>query len=313
MIYFNDASLHGQFAAFEPFCESLRTIWNIRKALVGKGLSLNVCRGVRLRKVTDDKTFNDFLGNIPRDIKNRLLVWLDREGPFWDDQPHHSCDEYFESCGEVVTDTGVAEAACIQTEGMPTWIFSIYPSKCLKDPLEVSWLGRSTGDLVLSIPNGWELEHVDRCASEFDHPFTSWKEMIEWAERECENLLISPDVIGQLPIQFIPNVAQRSKVLLGILDKIVGYQKKGKDQESLELQENWMQGNRARFANSSNSEINDFRSKLTFKHPSSDQSILCSWHGKIQTPQFRIHFEWPLPHGEEKLFIAYIGPKITKR
>ncbi len=27
-------------------------------------------------------------------------------------------------------------------------------------------------------------------------------------------------------------------------------------------------------------------------------SLLCPWHGKIKTPQFRIHFEWPRPAGQ---------------
>lgn len=313
MIYFNDASLHGQFPAFDPFCESLGTLWEIREILTEKGLQLRVCRSIRQRKVTSDQTFNDFLGHVPKEIKQRLLIWLDREGPFWDEERRHSEDEYYESCGEVVTDTGAAEAASLHAEGMPAWLFSLDPSIFLSDPLAVSWLGREEGDLCLDVPNGWNLTHGNRCASEFDTPFASWDELFEWTGRECPYLLLSPDIRNQLPTQFIPNVANRSRVLLDVLNKIIRYLKEGKDKEFQQLRTDWMQGENARFTPSSESEINSFKSDLTFRHPISNRNVLCSWHGKIKTPQFRIHFEWPLPEGEDKLFVAYIGTKITKR
>jgi hypothetical protein len=42
------------------------------------------------------------------------------------------------------------------------------------------------------------------------------------------------------------------------------------------------------------------------------KKFFCPWHGKIQTPQFRIHFEWPIPAHQQRLKVLYIGPKITK-
>lgn len=313
MILFNDASLHGQFPAFGPFNESMRTLWEIRKALVGKGLQLRVCRTVRTRQVTSEQTFNDFLGTIPQQLKTRLLLWLDREGPFWDDERRHSDGEYFECAGELVTDTGAAEAAYIQSEGMPTWLFSLDPSKFLSDPLSVAWRGRECGDLHVEISNGWTLDHVERCANAFEQPFSSWNELLEWAERECGNLILSPEIRTQLSMPFHSNVAQRSKVLLRVLDQIVGLMKTGKVKEVEEIRKEWMHGERARFSPSSDSELRNFANELTFSYPESGRRVLCSWHGKIQTPQFRIHYEWPLPEGEERLLVAYIGPKITKR
>jgi hypothetical protein len=309
MIHFNDASLHGQFSSCDSFKESLKKLWEIRNILVSAGLHLRVCRGVRQKKVTPSESFDDFLGAIPKELRARLLLWLDREGPFWDDDRRHSDAEYLECCGEVVTDTGVGEAAYLQAEGMTTWLFSLDPSKFLFDPLAVQWLGRQDGDLSISIPNGWDVDHAQSCVTALEKPFTTWGELLAWAKRDCSNLLLSPEIESHLPAQFFPNVAKRSKVLLGILDKLVGLMKSGNDAEAQRIRNEWMQGERARFSPSSESELSDFASELTFRHP----VTTCSWHGKIQTPQFRIHYEWPIPEGEERLFVAYIGPKITKR
>lgn len=313
MILFNDASLHGQFAAFEPFKESLRVLWGIRKALTGKGLQLRVCRSVRLRQVTPDQTFTDFLGVIPRDIRAQLLLWLDRDGPFWDDERRHSDSEYFECCGELVTDTGAAEAACFVVGGGASWLFSLDPSSFLAGPLEVEWLEREGGDLRLNVPNGWKLEDAERCASKFERSFSSWDELLEWAETNCKNLLLSEEIRSQLPPQFIPSVAQRSRALLAALNEMVGYMKEGNSEALEGMREVWMHGDSAPFSPSSPTEIRDHKADLTFRSPQSGNSVLCSWHGKINTPKIRIHFEWPLPEGETQLFVAYIGPKITKR
>lgn len=313
MILFNDASLHGQFHSVDSFRESLRTIWGIRIRILEKGLHLKVCRSVRQRQVTGSQTFNDLLGTLPREIKVRLLVWIDREGPFWDEDRRHSGDEYFECCGAVVTDTGAAEAAFYKAEGMDRWLLSTAPSDFLFNPLTVSWRGRAGGDLEIELPNGWTLDDAELCAAEFEQPFASWDELLEWAARECPHLCFSPDISRQLPVQFHPNVAQRSKVLLRVLNRIVALRKAENSQEFNQMCLDWMQGERARFSPSSDSELREFSSELTFRNPESGGNIVCSWHAKIQTPQFRIHFEWPLPPGAQKLFIAYIGPKITKR
>lgn len=313
MILFNDASLHGQFEAVDPFRESLRTVWGIRSRLVERGLQLRVCRSVRQRQVTPSATFNDLLGSVPREIKVRLLVWIDREGPFWDEERNHSDGEYYECCGELVTDTGAAEAAFLKTDDADAWLFSIMPSKFLTNPLTVMWRDRGDGDLDIDVPNGWTLDHAEQCAVEFERPPASWEKLLDWAARECRHLELSPQIPQQLPTQFIPNVANRSQVLLRALNEMVGHLQSGNQAAFNQLRAEWMQGDRARFSPSSESELREFSVELTFNHPHTGASILCSWHGKIQTPQYRIHFEWPPPEGEEKLFVAYIGPKITRR
>jgi hypothetical protein len=80
-----------------------------------------------------------------------------------------------------------------------------------------------------------------------------------------------------------------------------------------ELRVLWFEGKYARFTDSSNGEKNEFRKRLTFNHPVTGQEVLCGWHAKIKSPQYRIHFEWPKQNPEDPLFVAYLGPKLTKR
>ena len=72
-------------------------------------------------------------------------------------------------------------------------------------------------------------------------------------------------------------------------------------------------GKKAWFSDSSDSEKADFRRDLTFSHPAdAGETLFCTWHGKVKTPQLRIHFSWPV-HAAEPLYVVYVGPKITRR
>ncbi|HPF40863.1 MAG TPA: hypothetical protein P5081_07175 [Phycisphaerae bacterium] len=73
------------------------------------------------------------------------------------------------------------------------------------------------------------------------------------------------------------------------------------------------QGDRAMFSDSSDTEKQDFEHELSFRHPLNEsETLFCPWHGKVNTPKFRVHFSWPVT-AKDPLFVVYVGPKITKR
>jgi hypothetical protein len=83
---------------------------------------------------------------------------------------------------------------------------------------------------------------------------------------------------------------------------------------SQELYQQFFTGERARFSDESERNKRAFRTQMSFVDPEDvTREIFCPWHGKIQTPQFRIHFEWPVPIDQQRLKVLYIGPKITKQ
>jgi hypothetical protein len=53
---------------------------------------------------------------------------------------------------------------------------------------------------------------------------------------------------------------------------------------------------------------------MTFPHPERvGETLFCPWHGKVQTPQIRIHFSGTTIRHDQPLYVVYIGPKIAKR
>lgn len=81
-----------------------------------------------------------------------------------------------------------------------------------------------------------------------------------------------------------------------------------------ELQQIHFNGEKAWFSSDSEGSKRDFGKGMTFPDPAdSSRSIQCFWHGEIKTPQFRVHFEWPLSIGTKRIKVTYIGPKISKK
>lgn len=72
-------------------------------------------------------------------------------------------------------------------------------------------------------------------------------------------------------------------------------------------------GRGATFTDSSDSEKSEFKKEMTFDNPlDAKRTLFCPWHGKVQTPQLRVHFSYPIC-ADEALFVVYVGPKLTKR
>jgi hypothetical protein len=86
------------------------------------------------------------------------------------------------------------------------------------------------------------------------------------------------------------------------------------DDLGLDLLQKHFVGEKAWFSDESDENKARFKDEMTFPDPEdSSCSLRCYWHGKIKTPQYRIHFEWPVPPPFRRIKIAYIGPKIAKR
>jgi hypothetical protein len=119
-------------------------------------------------------------------------------------------------------------------------------------------------------------------------------------------------MLKQLGATFIPAVANRARELLAALNEIAGTFRKGEFERHRELCTKWLTSER--FSDASNQEKNERGARMTFKHPCyANTTVKCYWHGKIRTAVYRLHFEWPPPFVGRRLFIAYLGPKLTKQ
>jgi len=315
----NDVSLHGQFTSSSQVIAALRRVYEIRRELVKAAFSLEVAKTVSGRPATAGRTLRQVLFETgSRDLRALVLAWFDRDGPFWDTPPMHNPGEYFECLEEVVADSALAEAAMllfmVDVDVVDTVSFT--PSRFQADPLVVRWRERQGGDLEFRIRNHTETGPVRWRLAELEQPPRSWPEMLLQLKRRCPLLLFSEDIVGQLGTTFYPAVAERSRVLLSALNELVRARRDGDEKAFNQLHSSLTHGQRARFSDSSDRERSDaqFKRWMTFKHPRRGDLIFCPWHAKIQAQQFRIHFEWPIPSdSKEPLFVAYIGPKITRR
>jgi hypothetical protein len=314
MFCFNENSLHGQFENVRHFTTAFGRVVRIRQTLSFYQIPLFISNRIRVRKVINERIFNDVIDDISADQKRQILTWIDKKGPFWEEQRTHKEDAYY-TCGEeVVTDSGLAEIAQLKHEACSVdGTISISPSHWEYSPITVA-LKDSTNDFEEEIRNCWEIGQIEEYLKSTYGKIDSWDGMLACSKRECPNLLHSDKILDQLGKTFIPAVARSLLELLKVLNDLTQSILDCDTDKQQEIRRLWFSGE-AHFSPSSHSELTSpkHKSNLTFYSPLSEKDVVCSMHGKTRRPHLlRIHYEWPIPQGRDKIFIAYIGPKLTK-
>ena len=247
--------------------------------------------------------------------RKALMQWLARSGPFWEDDRQHGPDDYLECKGEVVTDTAVGEAAHHVFNGISCGLVSMDPSSWLFSPVPVEWHeGESTRSI--GVPNYWDVQGLKIALDAASVSLASWRDLETVARRRCPDLTFSPNCFEPLRGHpFGTSAAQALLSRLAVLQDLKNcYGERGqRTPEGREMYAKHFTGRKAWFSDSSDTEKAVFRQSLTFPHPASaGETLFCTWHGKVKTPQLRVHFSWPI-NAATPLYVVYIGPKITKR
>ncbi len=317
-VLFNDASIEGQFGNAEAFRSSFGIVMRMREKLKSAGQVLKINKTLGQRELVAGITFQHWIFQLPRDQKQQICIWLSREGPFWDDPAVQPSNEYLvwdgDRDGDPVTDSALAEAACRSDNGGDIWLVSIHPSRYAVTPIVIWWeqrLGESESRKY-ELLNFWTLDGLEAAISQLPQQVKSWDSLLSWVAFNCPRLILSPNLKKQLGIEFISNVANRCQILLKALNDIADSIIKNDGDRFNALRSTWMEGEKARMTDAGAYEKAHFKADMTFRHPKTGNDVVCFWHGKVKTPQFRIHFEWPLPSDIDQLFVGYIGPKISK-
>lgn len=115
---------------------------------------------------------------------------------------------------------------------------------------------------------------------------------------------------------FKGNVVRRSFALLDVLNHVAhgleadGLEADGSLSEtSMQLVTEHFQGKKAWFSDEQPGDENVF---WFLDNNNGCARLYCSWHGKIKTPQFRLHFQWAAPVGQRYIKVIYLGEKLTK-
>ena len=314
-LIFNDLSIHGQFPNLTAFKDAVGHIMIIQGIAHKFGVELYCHRNVANAQVTYDSTMREAAPRaLDKDKLRAFMGWLNRHGPFWEDIREHQSNDWFEYDGDVVTDTAVGEAAHCLFHGIDRALVSMNPSSWLTSPLSVLW--RENG-LVGStnVANYWDANELEASLAAAPPPLGSWKDLEMVARTRYPELTFSSHSFDPLHGHpFGKGPAERLLTRLAVLHDLKhSFDERGRfTPEGQALYQKHFFGEKAWFSDSSDTEKAAFRLDLTFPHPTNaGESLFCTWHGKVKTPQLRIHFSWPI-QAREPLYITYVGPKITK-
>ena len=309
-LIFNDLSIHQQFHDASLFRQAINRLMEMRGIARTSGRELYCHRGTSNLLVNSTTSLFQEIQNFPLEQKRVILSWLTRQGPFWEDALEHDFNEVFECHDDIVTDTGLGEAAYRSVLGTDCRLVSLTPSQWDYSPIIVKWLTTTTTDI--QVHNHWEPQALEDAMQQTEAPVASWAHLEAQSRQRFLRLTFTRDSFKDLEGRpFAEGGAQRILKRLEVLNRLMGEVASNGQltAEGQHLYQNYFVGERARFSDSSDTEKSQFRQKLTFRDPDGN-SLFCTWHGKVNQPPFLIHFSWPVPPGGQ-LYVVYVGWKIT--
>lgn len=315
-LLFNERSLNGQFADIPAFAEALDNLMKMRQIAKRYRLELRCHRSCQNAHVLADMPLNKAIQMLDRHKISAIMGWLGRTGPYWEDEREHSANEYFESQEDIVTDSAIGECAFLNFSNRNAQLVSVNNSEWSSSPIEVKWHREKLDAISINIINHTSETTLEKQLITSPQPLLSWESFSQTCISRFNNLYFSKDTFT--PLKGRPFSASVAKNFLDLLEVLSNFKashepKIGRTQVGHELYQKFFTGQSAWFTDSSETEKNEFKNEMTFPHPENPgELILAPYHGKVKTPQMRIHFTWPVS-AEKKLYILYIGDKITKK
>ena len=253
---------------------------------------------------------------LPHDKRGLLFQWVNKKGPFIEDDRQATDDDLFLFDGEDVTYLGLGEAARRILATLPAATLSPVQdpaSRFAADPLcVVHGLAEEPSGHV-PVANFHETNALaDALRAARPEPDT-WPELLAEARARFDRLRIGSycdRILARHP--YHPSGGRRILVLLDVLQRLMTEMDDdgGLSRSGVELRNTYFVGERAWFSDESETRKRSPET-FTFPDPDGDGTLVCFWHGKVSTPVFRIHFEWPVsPPVRRRLRIVYIGPHL---
>jgi hypothetical protein len=312
----NDLSLDNQFIDIDDFVEKMSTFLRVKSGNNVLDKRLLCSRDIGNVEIVKGLTSSHVvMKRVPHDIKSQILSWTSKNGPFWSDERSDNPDDYFEHESIDVTDQGLGECSRRAYNDKCVNSYS-FEGKYSKTPLIVQHGLKEEPLGLYDICNIWGISDLQASANEAVPKPTCWIDAIDRLKDMFPCLVLSGLVYDQM--SSVPysdgnfeGMCERFRVLTEYLNS--------RDSEGShtakteEILKNHFQGDKAWFSDESDQNIIDFDKALTFKDLFDEKNKLFPFHGKIKTPQLRIHIEWPIPPIRKKVQVVYIGPKLTKR
>ena len=315
-IFVNELSLHGQFNSVAEFVPTIKTMLSCKQLVEQYAYRVYCLRSIAQRPTTTNLTFRQTVMQMQtkeRDIVRVIASWIDKHGPFLDDNWIRDPNIWFEFEKDIVTDTTLGEVAFRIQNNLESAIISFQPSAFLQRQVSVICKKAENEDEVLNIPNFWNHDDLKQHCLTAKPPINSWVDLLTDLQIQCRNLTFLDSLL--LPLAGEPfnlSIANRVAHLLSVLNTLRScFDEQGAmNSAGFSILQDNFHGDKALFSDESDTNKVRFKAEMTFTKANGDL-LFCPFHGKIRHRQFRIHFSWPIRH-DEPLYIAYIGPKITK-
>ncbi|EOI7409554.1 hypothetical protein OZ680_003312 [Yersinia enterocolitica] len=311
-ILFNELSINHDIDSHYTLHEEIKELMLVRKHLLNNDSMIYCQRQFINFNFNNGRSVLSYIYQFNREEKIDIMNWLSKNGPFWDDQQLHSSqDEYFHN--EIkVTGFALAEAAAQILCNSEYQLFSINSSGYNTPKVPVT-LVTDSDNITIEIENHNSSKSIKLAEIKITSQIESWKDLEDKAREEFKEITFTPESF--FPLSKLPfykaaaiSILAKLKVLNDVknsFEETGGFSKVGN-----ELYQNYFIGNKAWFTDSSDGEKREFSHEMTFL--TNETKMSCTWHGKIKTPQIRIHFSYPITQ-KDPLFIVYIGEKITKQ
>ena len=296
----NDLSVHEQFHDITTFRNALSRLMAMHRAARRFGRQIYCHRALLTARPIPGVSMQHAIGRLGVEQRRDAMLWLTRAGPFWDDVRQHGADDYLAFRDDVVTDTAVGEAAFRTFHGTRCGLVSVSPSDWDFTPVEVIWRREAEGlnDRRTSLENWRDAETLGSGLRDLAPSIQSWEELRKASTTRFDSLTFAVNSFAPLEgIPFSKSAADRYLFLFGILDRLARtYDAAGKrTAEGHRIYKDHFTGETALFSDSSDSEKARFHRELTFSHPDEpDNTLFCTWHGKIRHMTLRLHFSWPI-------------------
>lgn len=314
----NDLSLKRQADGVRSLNQQLISTVKLISSLAIARELVRCSRNLINSIVCDDKPLIRYVAeNFERDVRLQIMTWLTNHGPFWDDARAEVDFDSFNYDGVNITEQGLGEAGRLHSLGVNACSYSFIGGEFnfCNTPILIS---HSLDDLIVGnyeVENLWDIEHVGEKLRAFVPLPASWEEMLQIAVGSFRFLtFVHGPHLNLIATPFSRGACKRVFVLLEVLDRIAENTNDDGSHNKIatELYNTYFVGEAPYFTDESESNKIDFRAELTFLD-SGGAHVFAPWHGKINSPKIRIHFEWPRPSKQRNIKILFIGPKITKK
>jgi len=317
-LFANELSVERQFQDAVSFQSALTRLLSVRKVAREFDREVRCHRGFAQIEPIRGIPFRRAVQGMDLDRLRTVMRWLDRSGPFWDDERRHGEDDWLWSGEEPVTDTAIGEAAYRVWEGAECGLVSARPGDWDFSPVPVTF-GDSKGASELwrvEIEN-WREEAALRQRLEASRPpVASWQAVRAEAIGHFPTLRFSEDCFDRLDgIPFNRSAGESVLHRLRVLSRLaVEFRDDGRrTTEGHRIYRQHFTGETAPFSDSSETEKSKFQNELTFPHPDAPgNTLFCPWHGKVRQSLLRLHFSWPI-RADEPVYVVYVGRKLTTR